>query len=311
MIGTSTTSGWLRPLLGGILVIAGAAYPPPAAAQETGTAADDEPAAVEETIEWNFRRTPVATPRTDVSLRERWETPFAVMSSGTAARREPRRVALPDLDEVARLTAAIAADSGETVARVTVDGGGERVTVAQATAAEPEDADATATAGEDGAEEEEDGVDGEGSDSASASAASDEDAEADDGDDAGAADEADPEASGSSAAPMRVAATHEVRYGETWYALARQYRVSSRELAAANPDVDPERLRAGTVLRIPPAAGARAAPRTHTVTRGDTLFGIARRYGVSADALRAANRLSDDVVRLGQTLVIPREETTR
>ncbi|HEX6071291.1 MAG TPA: LysM peptidoglycan-binding domain-containing protein, partial [Longimicrobiaceae bacterium] len=90
----------------------------------------------------------------------------------------------------------------------------------------------------------------------------------------------------------------------------------SARLAAANPDVDPERLRSGTVLRIPaagttPAAAAPAATRIHTVTRGDTLFGIARRYGVSAAAIRTANRLTDDVVRLGQTLVIPREEASR
>ena len=51
--------------------------------------------------------------------------------------------------------------------------------------------------------------------------------------------------------------------------------------------------------------------RRHTVTTGDTLFGLARRYGVSADAIREANRMSDDVVRLGQTLVIPGEEATR
>nr|WP_245396300.1 M23 family metallopeptidase [Jiella sonneratiae] len=48
-----------------------------------------------------------------------------------------------------------------------------------------------------------------------------------------------------------------------------------------------------------PSAGA------VTVASGDTLSGIARRSGVSVDAIRRANNLDSDVVRLGQTLVIP------
>ena len=50
----------------------------------------------------------------------------------------------------------------------------------------------------------------------------------------------------------------------------------------------------------------RAAPADrHVVARGDTLGGIAARYKVSAAALKKHNRLSDDTVRVGQTLRIP------
>ncbi|MCE7030081.1 M23 family metallopeptidase [Jiella avicenniae] len=48
-----------------------------------------------------------------------------------------------------------------------------------------------------------------------------------------------------------------------------------------------------------------AAAGTVTVASGDTLNGIARRSGVSADAIRRANNLDSDVIRLGQTLMIP------
>jgi LysM repeat protein len=41
------------------------------------------------------------------------------------------------------------------------------------------------------------------------------------------------------------------------------------------------------------------------VAAHETLYGIARRYGVTVDALRAANRLAGDALRVGQTLVIP------
>lgn len=43
----------------------------------------------------------------------------------------------------------------------------------------------------------------------------------------------------------------------------------------------------------------------YTVTRGDTLSEIARRNQVSLPALRQANSLTNDVIRIGQKLVIP------
>lgn len=49
----------------------------------------------------------------------------------------------------------------------------------------------------------------------------------------------------------------------------------------------------------------RGAAGSVTVASGDTLNGIARKTGVSADAIRQANNLDSDTVRLGQTLMIP------
>lgn len=98
--------------------------------------------------------------------------------------------------------------------------------------------------------------------------------------------------------------THRVEWGETWLGLARRYGLRSAELAALNPNVDPERLRAGEVLRVPLARAADSR-RTHTVVAGDSLWGISRRYGVSIDRLREVNRLDGDRVRIGQVLIIP------
>ena len=46
-------------------------------------------------------------------------------------------------------------------------------------------------------------------------------------------------------------------------------------------------------------------PGTYRVRRGDTLSGIARRFGVSVDALRSANGLRGDRILVGQALIIP------
>ncbi|HET7464127.1 MAG TPA: LysM peptidoglycan-binding domain-containing protein, partial [Longimicrobium sp.] len=60
-----------------------------------------------------------------------------------------------------------------------------------------------------------------------------------------------------------------------------------------------------------PSAEREQTPRTtgrtrrHTVAAGETLYGIARKYGVTVDAIRRANRLENDTVRPGQALTIP------
>lgn len=53
-------------------------------------------------------------------------------------------------------------------------------------------------------------------------------------------------------------------------------------------------------LRREPARQVR-----HVITPGDTLSEIAERYNVSTAAIRAANKLSNDNIRIGQTLSIP------
>lgn len=48
-----------------------------------------------------------------------------------------------------------------------------------------------------------------------------------------------------------------------------------------------------------------AAGTVHVVRRGDTLSGLAVRYGVSVTDLKRANQLRSDLIRIGQTLRIP------
>ena len=48
---------------------------------------------------------------------------------------------------------------------------------------------------------------------------------------------------------------------------------------------------------------------THIVKRGDTLSELAIRYSVSASKIRIANGLENDVIRIGQILVIPGQPT--
>ncbi len=62
-------------------------------------------------------------------------------------------------------------------------------------------------------------------------------------------------------------------------------------------------LALGLLLAFAPPAQADAL--THVVQAGETLFRIALNYGVSVDALRAANGIAGNTIYAGQTLVIP------
>jgi LysM repeat protein/3D (Asp-Asp-Asp) domain-containing protein len=95
---------------------------------------------------------------------------------------------------------------------------------------------------------------------------------------------------------------HTVEPGETVRSIAEQYGVSSTTILAANAIDDPDLLRIGQQLVIPPVDGV-----LHTVLPGETLRDIAETYGVGLADLIAANGLdaSADLLSVGEVLVVP------
>ena len=53
------------------------------------------------------------------------------------------------------------------------------------------------------------------------------------------------------------------------------------------------------------STGKKSAGSRYTVAKGDTLSAIARKKGTSVAKIKAANGLSGDLIRLGQSLKIP------
>jgi putative chitinase len=98
---------------------------------------------------------------------------------------------------------------------------------------------------------------------------------------------------------------HVVKGGETLSQIARTYRTTPKDILAANSTItDPDHLQVGSVLTI--TVGSAPAARTHRVRAGESLASIARRYGITIEALAQANGLSNpNRVRVGQVLVIP------
>lgn len=62
---------------------------------------------------------------------------------------------------------------------------------------------------------------------------------------------------------------------------------------------------AGLQSLLPPTPTATPQVTIHIVQRGDTLFSIARRYGSTVDAVKAANGLTSNNITPGQQLIIP------
>lgn len=109
---------------------------------------------------------------------------------------------------------------------------------------------------------------------------------------------------------------HTVVKGDAFYVLAKKYHVSSKAIAEANPGVDPTKLKIGHKLNIPASTAASASAKgvsengpgngtTHVVKSGDTLMKIAKAHGVTLKALRSANKLKTNQIKVGQKLKIP------
>jgi LysM repeat protein len=110
---------------------------------------------------------------------------------------------------------------------------------------------------------------------------------------------------GSAAAADRVVI---VRPGQTLSEIALEQGVTVPQLVSLNGITNPDRIFAGQRLVIASEAPTpvAAAPATHQVARGETLTGIAARYGTSIAALASANGISNpSFVRVGQVLAIP------
>jgi LysM repeat protein len=99
-----------------------------------------------------------------------------------------------------------------------------------------------------------------------------------------------------------------IRPGDTFFSLARRFGTTVDAIMAANPGVSPTNLQIGQVICIPvaPIPGVCPGGFLYTIRAGDTYFSLARRFGISVEALIAANPGVDpDRLQIGQQICIP------
>ncbi len=103
---------------------------------------------------------------------------------------------------------------------------------------------------------------------------------------------------------------HVVQWGETLYKIANQYGVTQAAIMAANNLTSPDRIYAGQQLIIPGAGYEYPSGGIYVVVRGDTLFKISVKYGVSMQSIIAANNIiNPSRIEVGQQLIIPGVDT--
>ena len=101
-----------------------------------------------------------------------------------------------------------------------------------------------------------------------------------------------------------------VRAGDTLGHIALRHGISAADMRRAN-QLNGDLIRVGQKLTIPTGGNADADVATppgltnYIVKRGETLGSIALIHGTSVAAIKRANSLESDVIRIGQSLQIP------
>ncbi|MGZ7440604.1 LysM peptidoglycan-binding domain-containing protein [Paenibacillus sp. TH7-28] len=105
---------------------------------------------------------------------------------------------------------------------------------------------------------------------------------------------------------------HIVKKGDTLFELSKKYNVPLQKLIEANPQIaNPDMLNVGEKVKIPaeavPIGGETGKMYKHVVKQGDTLWKLAKAWGLSLQALIAANpQLKDpNELTVGEIVHIP------
>ncbi|MBX2842043.1 MAG: LysM peptidoglycan-binding domain-containing protein [Flammeovirgaceae bacterium] len=123
-------------------------------------------------------------------------------------------------------------------------------------------------------------------------------------------------AAAGNATSQQNAQTHVVQGGESIYGIARNYGVSARDLIAWNGLSNSTYLEVGQQIYVSNPSGIMASnnstygqpvassSKTHTVSKGETLYKISRDYNIKVNDLRDWNNLVGDEISVGQSLVV-------
>ncbi len=128
------------------------------------------------------------------------------------------------------------------------------------------------------------------------------------------------------AEPAPAVQQYTIAKGDNFYTIAKKLKTTTKKIIEANPNVDPAKLKIGQKISVPvsatasapaatelaaaaPAAAGGTSTITHEVKSGDTLYGIAKKYGTTAKAIKSANNLKTDRINVGQKLKVSAKAT--
>ena len=98
--------------------------------------------------------------------------------------------------------------------------------------------------------------------------------------------------------------TYIVKSGDSLWSISKKLGVTVDELKKAN-NLTSNLLSIGQVLKIPSTEIETSGEVIYTVKSGDSLYSIARQYGLTVDEIKRYNNLTSNLLSIGQKLKIP------
>lgn len=99
---------------------------------------------------------------------------------------------------------------------------------------------------------------------------------------------------------------YQVKAGDTLYSIAKKYNIGVNELKTIN-NLDNNNLAVGQLLNVPSGL---SLVNSYVVEKGDTLYSIAKQFDISVNKLKEYNNLTNNLLNVGQKLLIPIGEDT-
>ena len=96
--------------------------------------------------------------------------------------------------------------------------------------------------------------------------------------------------------------TYIVKKGDSLYSISKKYGITVDNLKTTN-NLTSNTLSVGQILKIPGTSVE--TPNIHTVSKGESLYSIANKYGTTVDELKTLNNLTSNVLSIGQVLKLP------
>ncbi len=98
---------------------------------------------------------------------------------------------------------------------------------------------------------------------------------------------------------------HEVEPKETLFGISRRYQSAVGDIVSSNPELK-QGLKIGQTIRIPFISKAEVPPGAdlHNVAPGETLFSIAKQYGLTVEEIMSSNGLKGNDLSVGQSLIV-------
>ncbi|WP_397362902.1 LysM peptidoglycan-binding domain-containing protein [Olleya sp. R77988] len=98
--------------------------------------------------------------------------------------------------------------------------------------------------------------------------------------------------------------THTVVRGETLYSISKKYGVSMAQIKSVN-NLEDNTLSIGQSLKIGYDASSQVSNGdSWIVKKGDTLYAISRKTGVSVATIKTLNNLESNIISIGQNLAL-------